>query len=369
MLDFLNDAQVMRRANAAQLAVGLQAARNHTLALYEAYRCALGDALRVPYKPELNLPLWELGHVAWFQEWWLLRNPQLSLGALANPNAPRPPSLLAGADATYNSSTVNHADRWQLVLPSWDETLDYMAQVHQASLAALQTAGKDDDALYFFRLCLFHEDMHGEAAGYMARHLGISANPAKRRALKPQTAQIQLPAQTLRLGFDGDGFAFDNELAHQFQNLGEFDIDAQPVSQAQYNQFCEATARTVTPRMLRDAHASRAAAHMSWDDALACAQHMGRTLPTEAQWLAAHAHEGFEQGDVWEWTASDFAPFEGFTPHPYVDYSQPWFGGGYKVLKGGSSFTAARMRHLQYRNFFLPERSDVEVGFRTCAAR
>jgi gamma-glutamyl hercynylcysteine S-oxide synthase len=367
MLDFLNDAAVMRRADASQLAKGLQAARNHTLALYEAYRTELGDTLRVPLRAELNLPLWELGHIAWFQEWWLLRNPERCLGARANPNAPRSTSLLRGVDAIFNSSTVGHAERWQLALPGWDETLDYMAQVQQASLSALQTAGSTHEQLYFFRLCLFHEDMHAEAAGYMARNLGFVANPLKRRALLAKAQQIQIAAQTVCLGHHANGFAFDNELNTQSQRVAAFEIDAQPLSQAQYNQFCESVGRTITPRMLRDAHAGRAAAHMSWHDALACAQHLGRTLPTEAQWMAAHAHEGFAQGDVWEWTASDFAPFDGFAAHPYVDYSQPWFGGGYKVLKGGSAFTAPRMKHAQYRNFFLPHRSDVEVGFRTCS--
>jgi ergothioneine biosynthesis protein EgtB len=71
-------------------------------------------------------------------------------------------------------------------------------------------------------------------------------------------------------------------------------------------------------------------------------------------------------GNVWEWTASDFAPYPGFTADPYEDYSQPWFNTR-KVLRGGSFATSARIARPGYRNFFTPERNDVIAGFRTCA--
>jgi gamma-glutamyl hercynylcysteine S-oxide synthase len=71
-------------------------------------------------------------------------------------------------------------------------------------------------------------------------------------------------------------------------------------------------------------------------------------------------------GNVWEWTASDFAPFPGFSADPYEDYSQPWFNTR-KVLRGGSWASSARIARAAYRNFFTPERNDVIAGFRTCA--
>jgi iron(II)-dependent oxidoreductase len=71
-------------------------------------------------------------------------------------------------------------------------------------------------------------------------------------------------------------------------------------------------------------------------------------------------------GNVWEWTASEFAPFPGFAADPYEDYSQPWFNTR-KVLRGGSWATSARIARPGYRNFFTPERNDVIAGFRTCA--
>ena len=71
-------------------------------------------------------------------------------------------------------------------------------------------------------------------------------------------------------------------------------------------------------------------------------------------------------GNIWEWTASDFAPFPGFAADPYEDYSQPWFGSR-KVLRGGCWATSARIARPTYRNFFPPDRSDIFAGFRTCA--
>jgi EgtB-related family protein len=76
--------------------------------------------------------------------------------------------------------------------------------------------------------------------------------------------------------------------------------------------------------------------------------------------------EAFAWGDVWEWTASPFAPFPGFEPHPYREYSAPWFDGR-PVLKGASFMTQPRMRHPRYRNFFEAHRNGVPAGFRTCA--
>ena len=71
-------------------------------------------------------------------------------------------------------------------------------------------------------------------------------------------------------------------------------------------------------------------------------------------------------GDVWEWTASVFAPWSGFQPHPYRDYSRPWFDGR-PVLRGASFMTQPRVRHPDYRNFFPATRNDIAAGFRSCA--
>src|SRR6185369_4399303 len=77
---------------------------------------------------------------------------------------------------------------------------------------------------------------------------------------------------------------------------------------------------------------------------------------------------GVEQliGDVWEWTASDFAPYPGFRAFPYPEYSAVFFGSDYKVLRGGSWAVAPDTIRNTFRNWDYPIRRQSFAGFR-CA--
>jgi ergothioneine biosynthesis protein EgtB len=69
-------------------------------------------------------------------------------------------------------------------------------------------------------------------------------------------------------------------------------------------------------------------------------------------------------GNVWEWTASDFAPYPGFRPWPYAGYSQAWFDGRHRVLRGGSWATRSFALRRSFRNWYVPETRQIFAGFR-----
>jgi ergothioneine biosynthesis protein EgtB len=320
---------------------------------------------------------------------------------------------------------VAHATRWQLPLPDAPSTRNDLAQGLAWTLDLLQGLARaapqgppDDDALYFFRLALLHEDMHHEAALYMAQALGVPVDDGRwqPRPLPEPPAALAVPAGPWCSTLPGAvGFCFDNELGGLQREVPAFEIDAQAVRWAEFLPFVEAggyeqarwwtpagwawrgaagsggagrpgqpVARVAAaPRYLRQAGGhwqawrqgrwtlldlTEPVCHLTLHEAQAWCAWAGRRLPTEFEWeRAVLTHpEAFAWGDVWEWTASPFAPFPGFEPHPYREYSAPWFDGR-PVLKGASFMTQPRMRHPRYRNFFEAHRNGVPAGFRTCA--
>jgi EgtB-related family protein len=351
-----------RHANRSQLAQMLQDARARTLALADAYAEALGESLAVPKLGTLNPPLWELGHIAWFADHWLCPQAEHGFGSVMT------------YDALYDSSHVPHDIRWNLTLPNLTKTRTLLQASLSGILAKLRVEKSDtDEALYFYRLALFHEDMHAEAAIYSAKSLGIRIPEALLRkpskTKQPAKSSLFVSAGKWLLGSAHDGFAFDNELSQHEVALSAFEIDSRVVTWAEYLPFVQATGREM-PQHVGEPH--EAAVHINWFDAKAWCNWAGRRLPSEVEWECAamtfdsQSKTPFSWGEVWEWTANNFEPYPNFEAHAYKDYSEPWFSSR-KVLRGGSVATTERMVHPKYRNFFTPERADIHAGFRSCA--
>ncbi len=379
-------AQDLRSGGREAVRLALLAARERTLAIAADFAAALDPVgLAVPYSAALNPPLWEWGHVGWFQEYWIARNRERSLGVACDPDHRRDASLLARADDFYDSSRVAHRSRWELPMPDSADTFGYLAATLAQTLDVLDRLPADagDDDLYFFRLVAVHEAMHAEAACYMARTLNVPLALPAESPMRGAAEVLAIPAQQFRVGYDSGGFAFDNELGGHEVHLDAFEIDAQPVLWSQFHEFVEAGglrdkrwwddegwawlqsgSSRVTAVPL---HPQTAATHLSAYEAEAWCRWAGRRLPTEAEWeCTAITAPGFSWGQAWEWTASVFQPYPGFRPHPYRDYSQPWFGTR-RVLRGACPVTADWLAHPRYRNFFEPGRSDIFAGFRSCA--
>jgi EgtB-related family protein len=404
----------MRQVNIQTLSKALQELRGHTLNSFECYLSA--DKLTVPCKTGLNPPVWELGHLAWFQEYWIARNLQRAQGLACDLSSPRKVSLLSEADAWFDSAKIAHSTRWELNHLTLQNCLQYAAQTLAQTLELLHLETGHSPALYFYWLVLQHEAMHLEASAYMAQSLGLpfkalwqqntanaenvqlSGPPSQQQSAEYRTARV--PSQTWKLGskisnFDLNDksknshsnsamqerpFCFDNELIEKTCAIQGFEISLRPVNWAQYLDFVNSTGHRM-PNYIRQTgtdfetevfgswlplNKAAPAVHLSWADAQAYCAWAKCRLPSEAEWdCAAHTLTDFEWGRVWEWTQDTFAPYEGFVTHPYTEYSAPWFG-THKVLRGASHLTHSVLRHVNYRNFFTPERDDIYSGFRTC---
>jgi len=207
----------------AQLIETLKETRARTLELVND----LSDEQLIGPRLQMVNPLqWEIGHLAWFQEFWVLRH----LGGQL--------PILRQGDELYDSARVAHDTRWDLSLLGREETLRYMGQVLESVINQVsdETALEDSDTYnqdYFLNLVLLHEQMHDEAITYTRQTLSYPAPAiaaldtiqfARQDAPISQTnndltADAKIPGGKFILGNDSElGFTFDNErLAHEVE--------------------------------------------------------------------------------------------------------------------------------------------------------
>jgi iron(II)-dependent oxidoreductase len=280
-----------------------------------------GSQLLGPRLKIVNPPLWEIGHLAWFQERWCLRHREGEPELL--------PSVRHDADGLYDSSSVPHDRRWHLPLPGLERTLEYLHEVLQRVLDKL--AAKPAGAWsYFAQLAALHEEMHCEAFTYTRQTLGYSApcgsgaSSLRDKHSVPQ-GDADIAGGIFMLGArPDDGFVFDNEKwAHQV-TVAPFSIARACVTNAEFVSFVEdagysrpelwsgdgwawcASANASHPAYWRKAGnawcarvydrwlpivADAAVIHVNWYEADAYCRWARRRLPSEAEWEFAAASE------------------------------------------------------------------------------
>ena len=351
-------------------------ARRRTLDLIEP----LDDAqLNTVYSPILSPLAWDLGHIANFEELWLVR----TIGG-------REP-LHGELGHFYDAIENPRKSRGELPILRDVELRSYMAEVRERALEVLEEVDLSPDAEdpllregFVYEMLLAHELQHNETMLQLLQMVdGYSSGPVEaaldREPPPPGPATVTIDAGEHEIGAPPRGFAYDNERPRHTVVLAAFEIDRLPVTNAAYAGFVEATGAEPPLYWERDGDAWVSTAmgrrdpldpelpvvHVSWEEADAFARWAGKRLPSEHEWEAAHPElDGV--GWAWEWTSSDFLAYPGFAAFPYREYSEVFFGGEYKVLRGGAWATHPDVVRPSFRNWDLPQRRQIFSGLR-CA--
>jgi iron(II)-dependent oxidoreductase len=416
------------------LARELTKARDRTLRLVD-----FDDAeLHRQYDPLMSPLVWDLAHIGWQEELWLLRG--------NNPD--RPGLLEPQVERCYDAFVNSRASRVNLPLLPPTDARAYCGTVRNQVFDTLDELA-DDDTGFTFGLVISHENQHDET---MMQALNLRAGPPlldRGAALPPGRpgvagTSVLVPGGEFVLGVDAvsEPHALDNERNAHVVDLPAFRIGRVPVTNAEWQQFVDdggyrqqrwwsdrgwahrQQAGLTAPQFwntgdlagtrTRFGHVERIPGdepvqHVTYFEAEAYAAWAGARLPTEEDWEKAAAWDpaagkrrrfpwgaseptehlanlggdalrpapvgaypagasayGAEQmlGDVWEWTSSPLRPWPGFTPMLYEQYSEPFFDGDYKVLRGGSWAVASSILRPSFRNWDHPIRRQIFSGVR-----
>ncbi|MFT5052066.1 MAG: iron(II)-dependent oxidoreductase [Chlamydiales bacterium] len=293
-----------------------QDVRRRTLALVADLS---DEQLSVPLMEIVNPLLWELGHVAFFSDHFVLRE----LGWTSQP-------MFEHAQQLFDSTGVEHDSRWGLSLPSRAGVLDYLERVQQRIAEGLLSSEPSARATQVMLLSVLHEDMHGEALTYTRQTLGYPAPPdCGTGAQLPRieddlrrAGDVHVPGGVMQLGSRADAacFVFDNEQPIHEVSVAPFEIARTAVTEAQFEEFvqargyqreefwcsagwvwresagleCPSTWRRVGASWLRrrfdqesclEEHAP--ICHVNWFEAQAYCRWAGRRLPSETEWELA----------------------------------------------------------------------------------
>lgn len=403
-----------------ELAAALKRARETTLLLVEP----VADKQMVAQVSPIMSPLvWDLAHIGWFEELWLIRR-------LANGE----PSL-ERFDDLYDAFQHSRGQRSRLPILTPPEARAYLDNVRRHALKVLDSTQLDESdpllrSAYVYGLVLQHELQHQETMLQTLQLSGVAYATRSHDKLQapPRPHDVLVPSGPFTLGTNTEPWAYDNEQPAHVVELPAFMIERHPVTNQRFAEFLEdggyRKRRYWSAEGWEWLHEERVQAplywqrgrggwdrrrfgrwepvppaepvqHISFFEAEAVAAWAGKRLPTEAEWEKAaqstvsdgDANLGRESlgplpvarratssvgcecmlGDVWEWTSSSFTGYPGFTAFPYAEYSEVFFGNEHRVLRGGSWATDPLVARITFRNWDSPQRRQLFSGVRLAA--
>jgi iron(II)-dependent oxidoreductase len=386
----------------------LDSVRERTLALVDHLS---EDQLSSVLSPIMSPLVWDLAHIAAYEDLWLAhRHGGLEL-------------LRPDLAELYDAFETPRSIRGEIELLGPVQARTYLHDVRVRSAEALAARGVGDGTIY--ELVLRHELQHTETmrqtmalAGLLPEgeppldrltrkkgepaldHLttggargptsddsdGLDACALDGRR-RVTDSWVHVPAGPFEMGAGEERFAYDNERPRHTVELGAFAVARSPVSNASWMSFSEGGgyerrewwsdegwAWKLQEDISRHpgvagGHPDAPVCHVSWFEAEAFAAAAGARLPSEAEWEKAAGIGSTAQGlaavgQVWEWTSSRFEGYPGFVAHPYREYSEVFFGGDYRVLRGGSWATSPRVKTRTFRNWDHPLRRQIFAGVR-----
>jgi iron(II)-dependent oxidoreductase len=384
--------------------LAMEEARDGTLALVAGLSEA--DLERV-HSPIMSPLVWDLGHIAAYEDLWLAHR----YGGM--------PLLRPELADLYDAFETPRSVRGEIDVLRGAQARDYMSSVRERTAELIARRGVGDGVVC--EMVLRHELQHAETMRQTMAIAGLLPTDEVSildRPLEPAQAPewVEIPAGPFAIGFGPTGFAYDNERPRHTVDVPAFRIACRPVTNASWMHFSEGGGYErrewwsdegwawkeefdITHHAgVAAGHPQAAACHISWFEADAFARAHEARLPSEAEWekaatwtqasggeqsrrpaedgtgtLASGKADAVASGKagalagvwrVWEWTESRFAGYPGFVARPYREYSEVFFGADYRVLRGGSWATSARVATPTFRNWDLPQRRQNFAGVR-----
>ena len=334
---------------------------------------------------DVSPPKWHLGHTTWFWEEFILK-----------PNDENYEEFNPNYNYVFNSyyesvgARVIRTDRGNLSRPFVADIYTYRKHVDEA-MQQFHQHNLSKELTELIVLGLNHEEQHQELLATDIKYI-LGNNPLfpalnheeKKPSTSTQQSWVHIDEGVYTIGFEGEGFCFDNELNRHKVYLNDYSISSELVTNKEYVEFINAggyknfvywhmegwewvKANQISSPMywhfvdgewmnytlngLQAIDWNEPVCHISFFEAYAFASWKNLRLPTEAEWEVAATK--FNWGKRWEWTESSYLPYPGFSKAPGAigEYNGK-FMVNQKVLRGGSEVTPPNHSRITYRNFF-----------------